>query len=277
MEFRLPPVGFGPGSQPEAEDGAELAYMPMPSGMRTYEPRAPEVEDAAARAALTGFLDRLRAACAACARTGETARIALVDADAVLRPLIDDALGEGEVSCVVETPDGRAEAQEAVFAGVWRLRGAGGEAIEIGPAPRAVTEGAFATARIPRGLPAPGPGVVNAPAILTEVMEKAEAHRPGAPAHVVNLTLLPHTPEDLDHIARVLAPGAATLLSRGYGNCRVEATGTTHVWRVRYFNSQDALIQDLIEIGDAPDAARAAREDFEDSALRIARIIEALA
>ena len=34
--FSMPPAGFGPGSQPAPEDGAELDYLAMPSGMRTY-------------------------------------------------------------------------------------------------------------------------------------------------------------------------------------------------------------------------------------------------
>ena len=42
--FHLPPVGFGPGSQPE--EGEELHYMQLPDGMRTYSTHLPEVEDA---------------------------------------------------------------------------------------------------------------------------------------------------------------------------------------------------------------------------------------
>ncbi len=39
----------GPGSQPSEEDGAELGYMEMPKGMRTYSmPLVPEKEEASA-------------------------------------------------------------------------------------------------------------------------------------------------------------------------------------------------------------------------------------
>jgi hypothetical protein len=44
-DFRLPPVGFGPGSQPSAADGEELSYMAMPKDMAVYVPHTPEVDD----------------------------------------------------------------------------------------------------------------------------------------------------------------------------------------------------------------------------------------
>ena len=64
QNFHLPPTGFGPGSQPGSDDGAELEYMPLPSGMRTYSPRLPDVTDRAqaagsARPATQRFGDRL--------------------------------------------------------------------------------------------------------------------------------------------------------------------------------------------------------------------------
>jgi hydrogenase-1 operon protein HyaF len=135
---------------------------------------------------------------------------------------------------------------------------------------------AFEPVRPAEGLFAcPGPGVVNAPPVVTELLEKAGAWRTGAPAHAVNLTLLPHTPEDLDHFEVALGQGAATLLSRGYGDCRVEATAIPQIWRVRFFNSMGALILDTFEVTDMPEAVLAAREDFEDSAARLDEVFEA--
>ena len=60
--FMLPPTGFGPGSQP-APDEAELDYMALPSGMRTYSAHVPEVADAAAVAPALALLAALADAC----------------------------------------------------------------------------------------------------------------------------------------------------------------------------------------------------------------------
>ncbi len=122
-----------------------------------------------------------------------------------------------------------------------------------------------------------GEGVVNAPAILTELLDKSAAWQPGTPPHVVNLSLLPHTPEDLDMIERVLGHGTLTILSRGYGNCRITSTATPHVWRVRYFNSMDTLILDTIEVTEVPEVACAAQEDLADSAERLGEICAIIA
>jgi hydrogenase-1 operon protein HyaF len=64
------------------------------------------------------------------------------------------------------------------------------------------------------------------------------------------------------------------VLSRGYGNCRVVDTATAHVWRVTYFNSQDMIILDTLEVGDVPEVACAARQDLEDSAERLHEVLQ---
>jgi hydrogenase-1 operon protein HyaF len=64
------------------------------------------------------------------------------------------------------------------------------------------------------------------------------------------------------------------MLSRGYGNCRITSTLTRNVWWVQYFNSQDTLILNTIEISHVPDVACAAQEDIDDSAQRLHEILE---
>ena len=63
--------------------------------------------------------------------------------------------------------------------------------------------------------------------------------------------------------------------SEGYGSCRIFATGLRHVWAVQYLNSMGKIILDTMEVGGIPASACAAREDFEDSAGRLAEILEA--
>ncbi|WP_224023449.1 hydrogenase expression/formation protein, partial [Burkholderia vietnamiensis] len=117
-------------------------------------------------------------------------------------------------------------------------------------------------------------GVMNAPAILTEVRDQVARWRAGAAPHVINLTLLPLSSEDGAFIDAVLGGGPVSVLSRGYGNCRIASTGVVHCWRIAYFNSQDTLILNTIEITDLPEIVQAAPEDIDDSHERLAQLID---
>ena len=89
------------------------------------------------------------------------------------------------------------------------------------------------------------------------------------PADVLNLTLLPMSPADIAFLDHHIGTGDLTLLSRGYGNCRITATAVPHVFWVKYFNAMDQLILDTLEVVDVPEAALAAKEDLEDSTARL--------
>ncbi len=273
-----PPVGFGPGSQPDAtEEGLE--YLPMPSGMRVYEPHLPEVADPARAAAARAVLTRIHEALANWS-AGEEIRIPVDDLDAPVLALVDEALGEGEVAVKVERAGDRLEIQEASLAGVWRVRGFGDGAVResllVGSFPRVALNRAFTAVAPTMSGPAPA-GLMNGQPILMELLDRSAAWRRGDGPHAVNFSLLPHTPEDLTFIEQRLGIGATTILSRGYGNCRVTATATPNVWWVRYYNSVDTLILDTVEIVDVPAVVCAAAEDIADSAERLAEILDALA
>jgi hydrogenase-1 operon protein HyaF len=93
---------------------------------------------------------------------------------------------------------------------------------------------------------------------------------------VINLTLLPQTEADLACLEERLGLGPLSILSRGYGNCRITATAIRDLWWVQYFNSDDRLILNTLELTEVPSAALAAQEDIDDSAKRLAEILEAL-
>ncbi|MGP3697596.1 hydrogenase expression/formation protein [Rhodobacter sp. NSM] len=273
--FHMPPTGFGPGSQPGDED-ADLAFMALPSGMRTYSAHLPEIEDAVGLAPALGLLEQFAEACGACASSGQTASFDLSTLDEDNRRLMAETLGQGEVSMRLRGVPALM-VQESVFAGVWSVAGAGADRVEVGPVPSAALTRAFAPHR--QALTPSGrrpQGVVNAPALLAELVEKSGTWRPDQEPHVVNLTLLPHTEEDLAWLDRMLGEGAVTILSRGYGNCRITATALPQVWRVQFFNSMDSLILDTFEVTAMPQVALAAPEDLEDSAARILEVLEAI-
>ncbi|MGD9917507.1 MAG: hydrogenase expression/formation protein [Paenirhodobacter sp.] len=271
--FHLPPVGFGPGSQPD-EGGEELNYMQLPSGMRTYSAHLPHVDDLTPLAPALRLLADVAEAAEACA-AGGMARFDLAPLDAENRALIAETMGQGEVSMKIRGIPALM-VQESVFAGVWSIAGAGIDAIEVGAVPAAALSRAFEPFRAGRGTSHPRPaGVVNAPALIAELTEKSASFAGGLP-HVINLTLLPHTEEDLLWLDAALGEGAVTILSRGYGNCRITATALAHVWRVQFFNSMDTLILDTFEVTTMPEVALAAREDLSDSAERIREVLEAI-
>jgi hydrogenase-1 operon protein HyaF len=273
------PPSAGPGSQPADDDDA-FAFMEMPKGMRAYSmPPALESEDAKAYAPalqkLRAVLDALNAKPAPGASIG----VDLSDLDAANRGFIDQTLGEGEVSIIAGAS---IQAQEAVLAGVWRVHevsaeGAlAGDAIEVGEFPQSVlrlAHDAGGQTLRPIG-EAANVDLMNAPALAAELADKLAAHTPEAPPHVINLSLLPVSDGDLAYLESRLGAGAVTILSRGYGNCRIMSTAVKNAWRVRYFNSREALILDTIEISRLPGVARAAEQDLEDSAARLSEILE---
>ncbi len=272
--FTLPPSGFGPGSQPDPD--GELQYMAMPSGMRTYSPHIPTAEDAAALIEAIAMLAEMAAACEVVAQGAAPVEFDLATLSPAARKVMADALGQGEVSMKVRGVPA-VMVQESVFAGVWMLLAAGMDKVEVAPVPSLAVTRAHVPHRPAIGaLAARRPGLANAPAILSELMDKSATRKPGDMAHVVNLSLLPHTPEDLLWLDEALGTGAVTILSRGYGNCRITATGQAQVWKVQFYNSMDTLILDTFEVTEMPEVALAAGEDLADSAARIRDVIEAI-
>ncbi|CUH75917.1 hydrogenase expression/formation protein [Tropicibacter naphthalenivorans] len=273
--FMMPPTGYGPGSQSPGEDGKELEYMPMPQDMRSYSPHIPEVEF---DESLKPGLDLLREIAQASLASGQGADNATFDLsglDKANRDLITETMGSGEVAIKMQGVPAVA-AQESVFAGVWMLKGASIDKIEVGSAPRMAYERAFNARRAGNPDAPKSPQVVNAPPLLVELQDKSAAYGPDAELHVINLTLLPHTEADLAWLDATLGTGAVDILSRGYGNCRITATATPFVWRVQFFNSMDTLILDTFEVTTMPEVALAAAEDLTDSGERIIEVIEAI-
>ena len=274
--FHLPPMGYGPGSQPPEEDGKELEYMQMPQDMRSYSAHVPDVEASEQLAPAFDLLTQIAAASHRAGQGGENTQFDLSGLDQANRALISETMGEGEVSVKIHDIPAIA-VQESVFAGVWCLKAVGVDAIEVGPVPQAALTRAFEPRQAATGAMEPKkPGVLNAPPLLVEMLDKSRAYKKGTEVHVVNLTLLPHTEEDLAWLDAAMGKGSVDILSRGYGNCRVTATALANVWRVQFFNSMDTLILDSFEVTAMPEVAIAAPEDLTDSGDRIVEVLEAI-
>ena len=269
----------GTGSQTANGDG-DFAFMEMPKGMHTYSmPEMPEPEDPAAFRPALAKLEAVLSALRSAPGSGASIEIDLQGLDAANRSFVDQTMGEGEVS-IIAGPS--IQVQESVLAGVWRVHEVDasgeltGDTIEVGEFPRAVLSVAqeAAEARL-RPLDATAVAdLMNAPALAAELADKLAAFQPDASPHVINLTLLPVSDGDLAYLERRLGQGAVTILSRGYGNCRISSTAVKNAWWVRYFNSGGSLILNTIEVTPIPGVACAAAQDLEDSAERLAEILE---
>jgi hydrogenase-1 operon protein HyaF len=278
--FPIPVVALGPGTQSEDET---LDYVSMPKDMDTYRPPIlPEPEDLAGRAKARAALGCVLAMLDAAAEGRPGGQVSLLDLPAEDRQLINQVMGEGEASALLRTEGSALELriQESVFAGVWRLMtfrdGAlVDDAIEVGPIPMQLRitadEDAESLYRPWRG-PLP-PNVQNAPLLVEEIRDQIARWQPGQPPHVVNLTLLPVTPEDIAFLDHQLGTGRVLLLSRGYGNCRITNTRHPHCWRVVYYNAMDSVILNTVEVVDMPEVAMAAPEDLRDSYERLADVL----
>jgi hydrogenase-1 operon protein HyaF len=276
--FSIPVQAIGPGSQPpEAEP---LNILPLPSVMNTFQmPTVPELADrravARARDVLADLLDRLQA----WNGTDEThPRLDLTTLDDAALDVLNQVLGEGEVSIKLQG-ESETQIQESLFAGIWRVQQLNGaprlcrDMLEACSIPGIVRHVAAAAAIGLRTGDIP-PTAMNSPALLTEIREWMRRYRPGQPAHVVNLTLLPLAPDDHRVLEQALPVGAVAVMSRGFGNCRITSTTARHVWRVQYFNNMQTLILNTIEVVDVPEVAIAAADDLAATRERLAELVE---
>ncbi len=277
----IPIIGVGPGSQPPEEDGVELDYIALPDTIHTFDkPILPEPEEVLGRTGAMEAMAWLQQALTDYRPGGQVLAADLSGLTPEDRDVVNQILGEGEVSIRVATDDGELRTQEAVLAGVWRTFQMDDQGrvrrdlIEVCQVPerarRAPQPGAAGGLRV-ADLP---PEVMNGGPILTELAEHLAGHRPGAEAHVINLTLLPLSAEDLEFLDERLGKGPVHLLSRGYGDCHIDSTAVPGIWQVRYYNSTEKLILNTLEVTDIPVVACAAPEDLTASAARLQDMLE---
>ena len=272
-DFPIPVVSIGPGSQDEGDE--KLSYLEMPKEMSTFQmpglPGPGELRGAKeAQAALRWLYEAARDWSPGSPNRSFDAAV-LEGTD---RTLIDQVLGEGEVSIIV-SGERETRAQESVFAGVWRVRTLGpdgarlSDSIEVGPVPAVAIEAARAASSATVSQVEPPAEALGARPIVEEVAHQVASRNPGDGAYVINLSLLPMSPADATHLGTVLAAGPVRILSRGYGSCRITSTVVRDTWWVQYVNGYGNPMVDSIEITDVPEVAVASPEDIEESARRI--------
>ncbi|OMG53269.1 hypothetical protein BJN45_12980 [Azonexus hydrophilus] len=280
--FPISVVTMGPMTGPGSQGDEAPAYLPMPQGMRTFS--APYLPDDAAPDAVAAVLGLLGDFIAAAGREGLAggASLELLGQPAAVRELINQSLGFGEVSAFTTAPR-HWRVQETAFAGFWRVLEVADDGrfvadrLETGAIPGVLLDTMQACAGSTLALPEYPAGCMNAQALVEEIRMQAAAWQPGDAAHVINLSLLPVSEADLDTLYGWLGHREVSILSRGYGNCRITSTRLKNVWWVQYFNSMDALILNSIEIVGVPEVALAADDDFADSLERLQEYLAMMA
>ncbi len=276
--FPIPVRMVGAGSHVEEE---ALQYLDMPRDMRTFSmPYVPEDRDSAALAGARDLLADLLARIEGWTPgNGANPRIDLRGTAPEALAVTNEMLGDGEVSIQVNGAR-RLRIQESVFTGIWRVVEFDrddhivADWIEAGALPESVVDAAQAGSSATVADVEIPDGAMNSPAVLHELRAQIASRSPSAPAHVLNLTLFPMTPEDHQVLEKAFAVGPVAIISRGFGNCRITSTTARYVWRVQYFNSMNTLILNTIEVVGVPEVALAADEDLDDSRGRLAELID---
>ena len=270
MTFPIPVVSYkpniGPGSQPLEDE--VLLTLDVPNDVHAFRPPLVELDapPEVAAAALNFLRQLLTALRATPFSAPQAVRFSLLDFAPAVRDEINELLGEGEVSILT---GGHLRAQETAFTGIWRIRGDGVDDVEASALPAALRELALAR-EFPSEPPVePPPELMNAPALHHEIRSLSAQWSAGRAAHIINLSLLPATPDDLAWLDQQLGRISFSILSRGFGNCRITATALPFVWWVQYFNNMEKLILNSIEIVDLPAVALAAAEDYQETIVRL--------
>ena len=281
MNIRDIPVRVvGPGSQAAGSEGDAITYMDMPNDMsRFVAPVMPEPEDVLLMDGAREAMNWLQTALDKYEPGSEPVLADLSGLDEESRDVVNQILGEGEVSIVCDSQL-RARTQESVLAGVWRTLYFDDDdrvvcdLLEVAPVPKVVGFAAGSTGSVDTSPEGVDSELANALPILVELQSQHEKFAASGANHSINLTLLPLSEPELEFIDQRLGRGPIDILSRAYGKCEVISTQTAVIWWVRYYNSMGVLILNTLEVVDVPVVVKAAPEDLVDSAERLKEILE---
>ncbi len=193
-------------------------------------------------------------------------------------------LGEGEISGKIEpAPDdreGTIHIRESVYPGIWLIghRPPGSEgvvlsSIEIGRAPRILVRNPEPAPSLPlNGADLTDqeyvrikPGLMNAPSLLEETVYHLGTYLPDRKSHRIFLNKLPLSEGDAEWIDKVCSGGHISLVSKGYGDCRILSTQVPGLWRVLYKNPEGVPLLDALCVTELPDEIAATPEDLVQS------------
>lgn len=279
-------AAIGPATGSADESATALQYLHLPTHLDVYPPPVPALHEKGgglslrARDLMQRALDQLAAQTADMPATAlDLARLPRED-----RVAVDLLLQDGDVN-VLYAGARRVEIQLSAYPGLWRVRyfELGGselvaDMLEIGSVPRVVSVGSFPHPEPhwqldPASLPG---GVVNAPLLLMELLDRSELYAPGESPYALDLSQLPQGPEDLQFLAQSLGQGPVTVLTRGRGHCRINSTRLPYVWWLQHYAASDSMILNTLEVIDVPAAVCVSQHELAIGAMRFAEALQSL-
>lgn len=159
---------------------------------------------------------------------------------------VGEISGEGPNVCFAET----------LYAGVWRClsrQDSSHQWLEVGIVPCEVAE-------MSRDVVNPGSGLLE---------DWLNTWARGQGQRSINLTVLDLPPEATAGLDELLGAAVLQIDSHAFGRCRATAFSLPGVWRVCFYNAQQAISLDTLEFALAPEVIAASKEDMQDSLERL--------
>jgi hydrogenase-1 operon protein HyaF len=113
-----------------------------------------------------------------------------------------------------------------------------------------------------------------AQALLRELADHLESIAQEGGRHVVELTNLPITPQDIILLDRMLGTGEVTATVHASGDTEIRETHFPGLWWVRYLGSEGNLITQQLEIAATPLILEAHADDMRASADAVRKLFD---
>jgi hydrogenase-1 operon protein HyaF len=109
----------------------------------------------------------------------------------------------------------------------------------------------------------------NTDAILHEIVALLETYTTSGQTGAIDLHSLPLTPADYALLRDTLAEGEVHARIDAIGNTEVRETHYPGVWWLTYYNAEDDIVADLLEVTTVPEILKAPVEDICDGLSRL--------
>ncbi|QDQ42556.1 hydrogenase expression/formation C-terminal domain-containing protein [Methylacidiphilum kamchatkense] len=152
--------------------------------------------------------------------------------------------------------------------------------LEVGQLPSALLETQRSLPSIPRfslkELGLSSGGLMNSPYLLVEISRLATEYVIEEKPQVIQLSLLPLSLKDKEFLKLTLGLGKTLIRVKGYGDCLIKNCQYKNIWWIEHFNSEGKSLLQAIEIDEVPAIVMAAKEDLDESLLRIKKLQQEL-
>lgn len=109
----------------------------------------------------------------------------------------------------------------------------------------------------------------NADAVLHEIVALLETYTTTGEMGAIDLHSLPLTPADYELLRATLTEGEVHAHINAIGNSDIHETCYPGVWWLTYYNAEDDVVAELLEVTSVPQILKAPEEDMRDGLARL--------